>query len=122
MVVDPHLDATAELVAVEVAGDGDHRRAVEIGAADAGGEVGGAGAQGGDAEPGRAGHASHHVGGEAGRALVCGEHEVDAALAHRVHQRQHVAARNPEAAGDPVRLQRCDDQIGIVHGGNRGSG
>ena len=67
-------------------------------------------------KPGRAGHAPGHVGGESGRALVGGEHEIDAALAHRLHQRKHIAARNPEAAGDARRLQRCDDQIGIVHG------
>jgi hypothetical protein len=73
-----------------------------------------------DAEPGCAGHAAHDVGGKAGRALVRGEHEVDAALAHRFHQRQHIAARNAEAAGDPARLQRRDNQIGIVHGDNRG--
>ena len=68
-----------------------------------------------DAEPGRAGHAAGHVGGEAGRAFVGGEHELDPALAHRLHQRQHVATGNPEAAGDAVRPQRCDDQIGVVH-------
>jgi hypothetical protein len=53
-------------------------------------------------EPGRAGHAAADVGREAGRALVRGEHELDAALAHRLHQRQHVAARNAEAAADAV--------------------
>ena len=51
-----------------------------------------------------------------GRALVRGEHEIDAALAHRLHQRQHVAARNAEAAPDAGRFQRGDDQVGIVHG------
>ena len=105
VVVDPHLDAPAELIGVEVAGDRDHRRAIEKGAADASREVGGAGPERRDAEPGRAGHASHNVGGEAGRAFVCGQHELDAALAHRVHQRQHVAARDAEAAGDAVRLR-----------------
>ena len=118
MVVDPHLDAPAELVLVEVAGDRDQRRAVEVGAADAGREIGRAGPERGDAEPGRAGHAARDVGGEAGGAFVRGEHELDPAFAHRLHQRQHVAARNAETAGNPVRFERCDDQIGVVHGRN----
>ena len=115
MVIDPHLNAPAELIGVEVAGDRDHRRAVEIGRADAGREVGRARSQGRDAKPGRAGHAAGHVGGEAGRAFVGRQHEFDPALAHRLHQRQHVAARDPEAASDAVGLQRCNDQIGVVH-------
>ena len=115
MVIDPHLDAPAELIGVEVAGDRDHRRAVEVGRADAGGEVGRARSQGRDAKPGRAGHAAGHVGGEAGRAFVGRQHEFDPALAHRLHQRQHVAAGNPEAASDAVGPQRGDDQIGVVH-------
>jgi hypothetical protein len=50
--VDPHLDAAAELIGVQVAGDGNERRAVEPGVADAGGEIGRAGAERGDAEAG----------------------------------------------------------------------
>jgi hypothetical protein len=115
VVVDPHLDASAELIAIEVAGDRDHRRAIEKGRPDAGRKVGGTRAQGRDAKSGRAGHAAGDVGGEAGRALVGGEHELDAAFAHRFHQRQHVAARNPETAVDPVGLEGCDDQVGVVH-------
>src|SRR4029079_6792475 len=55
------------------------------------------------------------VGGKARRALVRGQHEIDAALSHRLHQRQHVAARNAEAAIDAGGLQGGDDEIGIVH-------
>ena len=117
VMVDPHLDAAAELIGVEIAGDGDQRRAVEPGVADAGREIGGAGPERRDAKPGRAGHPAGHVGGKAGRALMRGQHEIDAALAHRLHQRQHVAARNAEAARDAGGLERGDDQIGIVHGG-----
>jgi hypothetical protein len=118
MVVDPHLDTPAELIGVEIAGDRDHRRAIEEGSADAGREIGRARPQGRDAKPRRAGHAAGDVGGEAGGAFVRGEHELDPALAHRLHQRQHVAARNAEAAGHAVRLERRDDQIGVVHAGS----
>jgi len=118
MVVDPHLDAPSELIGVEIAGDRDHRRAIEEGAANAGREIGRARPQGRDAKPRRASHAAGDVGGEAGGAFMRGEHEFDPALAHRLHQRQHVAARNAEAAGHAVRLQRCDDQIGVVHAGS----
>ena len=116
VMVDPHLDAPAELVGVEVAGDRDHRRAVEPRIAHPGGEVGGARAERGDAEPRRPGQPAGDVGGKAGRAFVGGEHELDPALAHRLHQRQHVPARDAEAAPDAGRFQGGDDQIGVVHG------
>ena len=86
-----------------------------IGAADAGREIRRARPERRDAEPRRAGHAAGHIGGESGRPFMRGENEVDAALAHRLHQRKHVAARNAEAPVDARRLQGCDDQVGIVH-------
>ena len=98
VVVDPHLDAAAELVGVEIAGDGDHRRAVEPGVANAGRKIGRARAERRDAEARRVGEAAGDVGGEAGGAFMRGEHEIDAAFSHRFHQRQHVAARDAEAA------------------------
>ena len=45
------------------------------------------------------------------------QHEVDAALAHRLHQRQHVAARDAEAARNAGGFERGDDQVGVVHDG-----
>jgi len=116
MVVDPHLNAAAELIGIEIAGDGDHRRAVEIGAADAGREIGSAGSERRDGEAGPAGHPPGDIGGKPGRALMGREHEIDAALAHGLHQGKHVAARNTEAAVDAGRLQGGDDQVSIVHG------
>ena len=98
MMIDPHLNAAAELIGIEIAGNGDERRAVEPGVADAGREIGRARPQRGDAKARRAGEPAGDVGGKAGGALMGGEHEIDAALAHRLHQRQHVAARNAEAA------------------------
>ncbi|MCX7314614.1 MAG: hypothetical protein NTV56_23630 [Alphaproteobacteria bacterium] len=118
MVVDPHLDAPAELVGVQVAGDGDQRRAVEPGVADACGQVGSAGPERRNAQAGLSGHPAGHIGGEASGALVGGQHKVDAALPHRLHQRQHVSARDAEAAVDAGGFQRGDDEIGIVHGGH----
>ena len=115
MVVDPHLDAPPELIGVEIAGDGDHRRAIEEGPAHAGREIGRAGPQRRDAKPRRPGHAAGDVGSEAGGAFLRGKHEFDSARSHRLHQRQHVAAGNAEASSDAVRLERCDDEIGVVH-------
>ena len=120
VVVDPHLDAAAELVGVEIAGDGDHRRAVEPGRADAGRKIGRARAQGRDAEPRGARQAAADVGGEAGRALMGRQHELNPALAHGLHQGEHVAARDAEAVPDAGRFQGGDDQIGVVHGDLRG--
>ncbi len=115
VVIDRHLDAAADLRGRDVAGDRDHRRAVEIGAPHARREVRGAGAERGDAEAGHPGETSGDVRGEGRRALVRGEHERQPFRPHRVHQRQHVAARNAEAVADAGRPQRADDQLGVGH-------
>jgi hypothetical protein len=120
MVVDPHLDAAAKLVGIEIAGDGDHRGAVEERRADAGGEVGRARAQGRDGEAWRAREAAGDVGSEARRALVGGQDERDATPPHRLHQGQHIAAGNAEAVGDAGRFQGGDDEVGVIHGGLSG--
>ena len=116
VVVDQHLQAAAELVGIERAGDRDHRRAVEEGITDAGREIGGAGAEGGEAEAGLAGLPAHDVGGEGGRAFVRGQHEFDPAGAHGLDQRQHVAARDAETVADAGGFQDGDDQFSVVHG------
>ena len=108
VVVDQHLDAPAEQVAVQVAGDGNQRRAIEKRAADAGGEIGRAGPEGGDAQPRSPAHAAGDIGGERRRSFMRGEHEFDAALAHRLNERQHIAARDAESMGDSGVLQRSE--------------
>ena len=100
VVVDVHLDSSPQLVRMQVAGEGDERGAVQIGVAYAGREVGGPGAQGGDAEARRAREAAHHVCGEARRALVCGQDEGEPPLAHGFEHGQDVAARDAEAVRD----------------------
>ena len=44
-----------------------------------------------------------------------GQHEIDPALAHRFHERQHVAARDSETAADAGGSQRSHEEVGIVH-------
>jgi hypothetical protein len=116
VMVDPHLDAAAELLGHEIAGERDHRRTVEEGAADAGRKIRRARAERRDGEARPAGHPPGDVGGKTRRAFMGGEDEIDPALAHRFHQRQHIAARNAEAAVDARRLEGRDDQVSIVHG------
>ena len=121
VVIDGHLDAAPELGRGEIARDGQQRRAVEIRVAHARGQVGGAGAKGGDAEARRAGETSHHVGGKARRALVSREHEGQPAGAHRLHQGQHVAARDAEAVRDAGLAQGPHDEIRVGRpAGNHG--
>ena len=117
VVVDPHLDAAAQLFGDEIAGDGDHRRTIKPGGAHAGGEIGGAGAQRGDAKAGTTGHAPIHIGGEASRALMGRQHEIDAAFAHGFHQGQHIAAGNAETPLDACGFQGGHDQVGVIHDG-----
>ena len=121
VMVDPHLDAAAELIGIQIAGDGDHRRAIEPRIADTRREVRRARPKCRDAKSRRSGQASGHVGRETRRALMRGEHEIDAAFAHRLHQRQHVAAGDAEAARNAGGFECSDDQIGIVHGDRRSS-
>ncbi len=59
----------ADEVAAHLAGDGDHRRRIQIGVGDAGDQVGGPGAAGGDTDAGLAGCPGIAVGG-VGRALL----------------------------------------------------
>src|SRR3974377_826086 len=44
-----------------------------------------------------------------------GENKLPPPFPHGLHEREPVASRDAEAAGNPVRLQRRDNQIGIVH-------
>ena len=44
-----------------------------------------------------------------------GEHEIDAAAAHRIHQRQHIAARDAEAVANAGLAQGRDDKVRVVH-------
>src|SRR5262249_14192709 len=121
VVVDPHLDAAAELIGDEIASERKHGRTVEKSAADPGREIGRTGPKRCDGEARPSGHPPGDVGGKACRALMRGEDEIDPALTHRFHQRQHVAAWNAEAAVDAGCLDGRDDQICIVHGITPGS-
>ena len=96
--IDPHLYAAAKLRFVQRTRDGDHRRAIEIRAADARREIRPPGSERRDAEARHAGHACSHVGCEAGGAFVSREHEVDAACAHGFHERQYVPAGDADDA------------------------
>ena len=49
-----------------------------------------------------------------------GEHEIEAARAHRIHQRQHIAAGHAEAVADAGGFEYGDDQIGVAAGGGEG--
>ena len=71
----------------DLAGEGDDRDGIHHGVHEAGGEVGGAGSERGDAHPGRAGELPGGVGHEARAALVPHEHEVHALLRERRDQR-----------------------------------
>ena len=115
MMIDIHLYTPAKLIGVEVAGNGNHRRAVEPGIADPRCQVGGAGAEGCDTETRPVGHAAHDIGGKGGGAFMRGQHELDAAGAHRFHDRQDIAARNTKTMGNASLLEGGDDQFGIVH-------
>ncbi len=117
VMIDIHLDAAAELLDIQVAGDRDHGRSVEPRVADAGCEIRRPGAEGRNAESGRARHAAHHVGSETGGSLMRGQDERQVVQPHRLHQRQDIAARYAEPVRGSGLLQYLDDKLGVVHGG-----
>ena len=115
LVVDIHLDTPAELVGIQVAGNGNHRRPVEPGIPDSGGEVRRPRPKCRNPESGRAGHTSHHVSRKSGRAFMRRQDERQVVFAHCIHQRQHVAAWNAEAMGYPGPFEYLNDQFRVIH-------
>ena len=99
MMVDIHLDTPAMLVGVQIAGDCDHRRPVEPGIAHTGRKVRRSGSERCDRETWRARHPSHYIGGKSGRPFMCCQHKWQVVETHRLHQRQDIAARDPETMG-----------------------
>ena len=93
-----------------LAGDRDHRHAVEEGVGDAGDEIGRARPRGRDADAGLAGDAAIGVGGQRRRLLVADEDVLQARARQRVVDRHDRAARIAEDVAHALALQRLDDQ------------
>ena len=94
----------------DLAGDRDHRHAVEEGVGDAGDEVGRARPGGREADAGLAGDPAIGVGGERRGLLVADQDVVQARTGQRVVDRHDRAARIAEDVLDALALQRLDDQ------------
>ena len=118
----------ADDVRADLAGDGDDRHGVELGVGEAGDEVGGAGAAGGDADADLAGGAGVALGGEAAALFVARQDSAQTVG----HVGQRLVNRHTGAAGvgendlDAVAEQALDQNVGpghrrlrrLAHGGN----
>src|SRR5690606_29156065 len=77
-----------------------------------GDQVGGAGAERGQADAGLAGEAPPGRGHEPGGLLVAREHQADARAAQRLQQGKRFLAGNPEDMVHALGLQRLDEEVG----------
>ena len=110
----------AEHFAGDLAGDADDGNGVEHGGGDAGDEIGGAGAAGGDADADLARGARVAVGHVRGALLVAHEDVVDGKLAQRVVGGQDGAAGIAEDVGDALADQRGPEDLSAGEAGGRG--
>ena len=117
-----HGDRVHVLVALLVqplgaglADEADHGRAVHVGVGDAGHEIGGAGAEGAEADARLAGQPAVDVGHEGRRLLVATEDEVDVALDQRHHHVGVLLAGNAEDVGHALGFEAPDQKIGRFH-------
>ena len=114
-----HLDHVDELMRLlvhaaqlDLTGERDHRGIVEVGVGDAGGEVGGAGAERGQADAGLAGEAAVGVGHERGALLVTRGHEDDAlAVVERLAHVERLFAGDAEHVLDTLVLEALDEDL-----------
>ncbi len=115
VVVDGHLNTTTDLRRRKIARDGQEWRAIEVGVAHAGREVGGAGTQGRDAQPRCSGEPAHDIGCEGRRAFVRREYVWKLARSHGFEQGQDIAAGDSKAVAHACAPQGRDGELGVVH-------
>ena len=113
--IDAHLDPPLKPWACDVASNGQQRRAIQPGAADAGREIGRARSDSGNANAGDAGQISDSTSHESSRSFAGGEHELNRATTQRIDQRQHRPARHAEHPAHAGPLKGADDEITVVH-------
>ena len=100
----------AEVVALDLADDGEHRGGILAGRVDADGQVAGADGARGQARRGATGQLPVGLGHERGRALVARGDDPDAGVAERVEQPEERLAGDGEGVADPGRAQGVGDQ------------
>jgi hypothetical protein len=98
-----------------LAGDHHHRHRAQLGIGGRGDEVGGAGSERGETDPGLAGEAAVGRGHEARTLFVSREHELDARGAQRLEQIEVLLAGNAENVLDSFGFQRPHEQVRRLH-------
>jgi hypothetical protein len=105
LVVDVHLDASAELARRDLARHDQARRAIQEGVPNPRGQVRRPWPQGGQGHAGHTGEATDHVGHEGGTHFVAHEDEADSVRLQGLDRRQNLAAENIEDVAHPDGLQ-----------------
>jgi len=99
-----------------LAGDHAHGHGPELGVGSGGHQVGGAGAQGGETDPGDAREAADGGGHEACTLLVTGEDQLDVGVAQGLQEVQILLTGHPEDILHPFVFQALDQEITGFHG------
>ena len=104
---------------VDHAREHEQRHPVEGGVGDDVDGVGETGADGGDEHGGRTRPLPDRLGHEAAGGLVLDQHIADARLLERVHEGQHLAARNAEGVAHTLLGEAAGETVGgtVAHGG-----
>lgn len=118
LVIDAHLDATRKLRAGYLASNGQHRRSVQKGIADAGRKIGRPRPNGRHGYARHAGDAADDVGHEAGGALMADQDEIDTGTTHSVDDGQDLAAGDANGMAYAGGVELAGDEVGV--GGVRG--
>ena len=105
-----------EALGAGLADEADQRCAVHVGVGDAGHEIGGARAEGAEADARLARQPAIHVGHEGRRLLVPAQDEIDVAVHQRHHHVGVLFAGNAEDVGHALGFEALDQKIGRFHG------
>src|ERR1700754_5283499 len=114
MMVDAHLNPPREPRSRDIAGNCQHRRAVQPGAADASREIGGTGPNSRYAHARNSSKVTYRGSHESGRCFARGKNKLDGTLSECLDQRQYRPTRHAENPAHSGFLQRVNDDVAVV--------
>src|SRR5262245_52735138 len=115
MMIDAHLDVPLQPASWHIAGNGNHGRSIQPGAAHSGGQIGGAGPERGYANARYTGKVARRCGHETRGRFAGGKNELNGALSQRFDKRKHWSAGNAENPTYAGFFQHAYQKIRVLH-------